>query len=101
MRMAFCIRATGPIFDGCDNAEYALAAGIAVNAEAVGTIQARQRLGLIVTAVAGLSFFIENVAYFRRVGGVADPALLVKDAHLDHARFIRDALDRVVKTGAV
>ncbi len=98
--MAVGVRAAGLIFDGSDNSQHALPA-IAINAKAVGAIQARQRLRLSVAAVAGLRRLVENVADFRWIGGVADPPLLVKDAHLDHAGLVRHGLDRVVESLAI
>ena len=73
----------------------------AINAKAVGTIQARQRLRLVVAAVAGLGRLVENVADFLGIGGVADPPLLVKDAHLDHAGLVGHGLNGVVESLAI
>ena len=54
-----------------------------------------------VAAVTGLAFFVEHVADFRCIGGVADPALLVKDPYFDHARLVRHGLNRVVQSLAI
>src|SRR5208282_470844 len=101
MGVTFGVGATGLIFDGSDNSEHALPIGAAINAKAIGTIQARQRLGLGVAAITGLPLLVEDVADFRRIGGVADPSLLVKDADLDHAGLIRDGFDGVVETFSI
>ena len=91
----------GLIFDGSDDSQHAVPAAIAINAKAVRTIQPRQRLRLSVAAVAGLGRLVENVADFGWIGGVADPPLLVKDAHLDHAGLVRHGLNRVVEPFAI
>src|SRR5580704_2216949 len=101
MRMAFSIRAARLIFDRGDNSEYPVPAAVAINAKAVGAIQAGQRLRLSVAAIAGLGRLVENVANFGRVGRVADPPLLIKDSYLDHAGLVRHGLDRVVESLAI
>ena len=52
-------------------------------------------------AVAGLGRLVEDVVHFRCIGGVADPALLVKDAHLDHAGLVGHGLNGVVEAFAI
>ena len=99
--MAGGVRATGLIFNGSDDSQHAVPAADAINAKAVGTIEARQRLRLIVTAVAGLRFLIEDVADFRGIGRVADPPLLVEDADFYHAGLVGDGLDGVVESLAI
>src|ERR1700690_725713 len=101
MRVTIGVGATGLILEGSDYSQHMLSAGVAINSKAIGTIQARQRLRLRVAAVKGPALLVEDMADFRRIGGVADPALLVKNAHLDHAGFIGDGLDGVVKSLAI
>src|ERR1035441_3825351 len=96
MRVAVGVGAARLIFDGSDNSQHPLPA-VAIDAKAVGAIQARQWLRLGMAAIAGLRRLIEDVADFRWISGVADPPLLVKDAHLDHAGLVRHGLDRVVE----
>src|SRR5271170_6765068 len=97
MRVAAGIGATRLIFDGGDNSQYSVPAAIAINAKAVGTVQAGQGLSLIVAAVAGLRRLVENMADFGGVGGITDSPLRVKDSHLDHAGIVRHGPDRVVE----
>src|SRR5271169_6154630 len=101
MRVTFGVGAARLILDGSDNSQHTMPAAIAINAKAVGAIQARQRLRLRVTSIAGLGCLIENMADFFRIGGVTDSPLLVKDGELDHARLVRHGLDRVVESLAV
>ena len=100
MRVATGIGAVGLIFDGGDNSQHPLT-GTAINAKAVGAIQTRQRLRLRVAAIAGLSALVENSADFLRIRGIADPAFLVKNAYLHHARLVRYGLDRTVEALAI
>src|SRR5271157_5310624 len=101
MSVTIGIGAAGPVFDGSDDSQHTLPAVAAINTETVGTIEARQRLGLIVAAITGFSLLVDDVADFREIGGVADPALLVEDAYLDHAGFIGHGLYRVVESLAI
>src|ERR1035438_8748039 len=100
MRVTLGVGATGLIFDGGDDSQHTLPA-TAINTKAVGAIQARQRLRLSVTAVAGLGRLVEDVADLRWIGGVADPPLLVKDADLDHAGLVLHGVNGVVESLAI
>ena len=53
------------------------------------------------TAVAGFPRLVEDVADFGWISGVADPPLLVKDAHLDHAGLVLHGVNRVVESLAI
>lgn len=96
--MAGCVGATGLIFDGRNDAHNAWAGIDSINAEAVRPIEMRQRLRLSVAAIASLSSLVEDVTDFGRISRVTDPSLLIKDAHLDHARFVGNGLNEVVKS---
>ena len=52
-------------------------------------------------AVAGLGGLVEDVADFGGVGGVADSALAIEDAHLGDAGLFGDGLNGVVKSLAI
>src|ERR1700685_2452963 len=101
MRMASGVRASKLIFEGSDNSEPRGAPAVAVNTKTVRPIQARQRLRLGMAAVAGLGGFVEDMADFRPVSRVADRPLSIKNAELDHARFVGDGLNRVVESLAI
>src|ERR1700678_2189360 len=101
MRMASGVRASKLIFEGSDNSEHPVAAAVAVNTKTVRPIQARQRLRLGMAAVAGLGGFVEDMADFRRISRVAYRPLSIKNADLDHARFVGDGLNRVVESLAI
>src|SRR5208337_5093337 len=78
VRVAVGVGTTGLILDGSDNSEHTLSVSAAINAKAVGAIQARQRLRLVMAAIAGLRLLVEHMADFGRIGGVANPSLLVQ-----------------------
>ena len=65
MRMAGGVGARGLVLDGSDHAQHARVVG-AIDAEAVGTLQKRERLGLLVTAVAGLGILVDGAAHLGR-----------------------------------
>src|ERR1035438_7285516 len=100
MRVTLGVGTTGLIFDRSDNSQHTLAA-TAINTKAVGAIQARQRLRLSVTAVAGLGRLVEDVADLGWIGGVADTPMLVKNAHLGHTGLGGNGLNRVVEPLAI
>jgi len=68
MSVAGGIRASGLVFDGSNDAENARASAVAVNAEAIGSIQSRERLRLRMASIAGFSSLIHHMIDF---GGIS------------------------------
>src|ERR1700751_5679201 len=97
MCVTACIRTRCLILNGSDDAQDADPSGIAVNAEAVGTIQPRQRLRLRVTGITSLSCVIYYMVLFRRVRRVGDSSFLIENTNLLHAGFGRNRLNRAVQ----
>ena len=100
MRMASCIGTRRLVLDGGDNAEHAASIG-PIHPEAVGAIEARQRLRFRVAAVAGFGALIDGVAHLGRRRGVADHALRIHDANPHHARLVGHVQHHFVQADAV
>src|SRR5205085_4737540 len=101
MRMAICIGATGLILDGGDDSQYACAAAIAINAEAVWPVELGHGLGLRMAPVTGFRVLVDDVADLGGIGGVADTSFLVENADANHARLVANGVHDLVKTIAI
>src|SRR5579864_7525975 len=101
MRVADCVPAGWLILDRCNDPEHSLPARVAIDPEAIWSIEFREWLGLNMAAVASLGAFIDDVAEFRRIGRVADPPFLVEDADPHHSRLIRHRSHGVIHAFAV
>src|SRR5215471_2361579 len=87
MSVAGSVRALELVFDRSDYAQHARAIGT-VDAKTIGTLEQGQRFGLLVTAVASLSIFIDCGSHFGGLRRVADESFGIENAKTHHAGLV-------------
>jgi hypothetical protein len=95
MGVAGGIRAVRFVLDRLDEPQNPRAINGLVYAQAVRSIQARERLSLSMAGIARLRLLIHKLPYFLRVRGKSDLAFVIENAYAADARLMPDGVDDV------